>query len=108
MLKSIDYLRYNKKTDSFVYNIIDTEFECNITVPFAGSVAKEAAIAVITEYKNRNYSHQEIVKNLFRCNLYLNNKYKYSFEESLNKQYKYLDKYFNDLKNMYDKYKVFM
>lgn len=118
MFKSIECLRYYAKIDSYIYKIIDTNFECEMAVPPSPLSESRSAVATILEYKKRNYSDKEIVKNLFRCNLYLCNKYKGSFEEILNRQNIYIDQdfkdinfsklYYQELKGMWDKYKAFI
>ena len=52
-----------------MYNIIDTEFECETAV-WANFVANEMLDIAISglEYNKRNYPHQEIIKNLFVYN----------------------------------------
>ena len=116
MFKSIIYLRNDKiKTNSYIYKLIDTDFECEVA---SDASAPSAAAAIILEYKKRNYSHDEIVKNLFRCNLYLCDEYNLSFEKELFYQNKYFNKYFKDinfsklyyqdLKDMWDKHKAFV
>ncbi len=112
MFKSIEYVRYDYKTKSNIYKLIDTEFECEVGV--TGSYL----VVIISEYKKRNYPHQDIVKNLFRYILYLCNKFDISFEEELHYHNTYIDMFFNDLnfsklyyqdiKDMWDKHKVFV
>ncbi len=118
MFKSIEFLRYYAEIDSYIYKIIDTNFECEMAVPPSPLGEDRSAVATILEYKKRNYPHQDIVKNLFRCNLYICNKYNISFEEILNRQNIYIDQYlkdinfsklyYQDLKNMWDKHKAFI
>ncbi len=115
MFKSIDYLIHDKDILSHIYKLIDTEFECEVALDAA---APSAAVAIILEYKKRNNPHKEIVKNLFIYNLWVCNEYKGSFEQGLNYQNKYIDKrykdinfsklYYQDLKDMWDKYKSFI
>jgi len=114
MFKSITYLGYDDSKNNVIYKIIDTEFEQELQI-FEGACE---FLATMVEYKRRNYSHQEIVKNLFRCNLHLCNRYKSSFEHMLDWQSNYIDKsfkdinfsklYYQDIKNMWDKHKVFI
>ena len=125
MFKSIEYLRYDEIINSYIFKFIDTEFECEVMfVDSAFYVMMEATAmavavgAVALEYEKRTYSYQEIVKNLFRCNLYLCNTYKRSFENILMWQHKYIDHcfkeinfsklYYRHIKDMWDKHKVFM
>ena len=128
MFKSIECIRYNEDANSFTYNLVDSDFECEITVS-CSSVRRLNAeevtvldtmtvIGAISEYKKRNCSHQDIVKNIFRCNLYFCNEYKYPFELLLSRQNKCIDffykdidfskLYYEELKTMWDKHKVFM
>jgi len=124
MFKSIEYCQYDLQTKSYIYKLVDTEFECEVELPWVvnsvtivDSTAAETA-AVIVGYKRRNYSHKDIVKNLFRCILFLCNKFNVSLEEELNCQNDSIDKYFKgikfsklyyqDLKDMWDKHKAFM
>lgn len=81
-----------------MYNIIDTEFECETAV-WANFVANEMLDIAISglEYNKRNYPHQEIIKNLFVYNLHLCNKMGYTFEKILSYQNTYIDMFFNDL-----------
>ncbi len=118
MFKSIEYLRYDEIINSYIFKFIDTEFECEVMfVDSAFYVMMEATAmavavgAVALEYEKRTYSYQEIVKNLFKCNLYICNKYKRSFEKILmwqHKSLKFNEKHLRDLKDMWDKHKVFM
>ncbi len=116
MFKSIEYIRFDNKIKSTIYKFIDSDFECEAAVKNLSSKSTRAAI-IVAEYKSRNYSHKEIVKNLFICNLFICNKYNYTFEKVLSYQNKYIDKdfnninfsklYYQDLKDMWDKHKVF-
>ena len=127
MFKSITFLHYNDNEDDCtdcIYKIIDTDFECKVDIAYpktASEFCVSVAMIIISEYKERNYSHDEIVKSLFRCNLFVSNKYKYSFEDILKWQQigfsykKYLnkgiifnEKHYRDLKDMWDKHKVFV
>jgi hypothetical protein len=76
-------------------------------------------ILIIIVYKEKKYPHQEICKNLFMGNKLLQNKYKFSsLESKLEYQNKYIDQevkgldfsktYYKDLKNMIDKYQLFV
>lgn len=117
MFKSIEYIRYDEGTKSYIYNLIDTEFKCEVVARSADKDAL-AALIIISEYKKRNYSYKQIVKNLFVCNLHLCNKHGYIFEKLLGYQLKYADKSFKDIdfsklyyesvKNMWDKHKAFI
>lgn len=116
MFKLIEFIRYDEDTYSYIYKLVDTDFECEVAAAFG--VGGEVTVATIQEYKKRNYSSYQISKNLFKCNLHLSDKYKHSFEEILDQQNKDLDKYFKDinfsklyyqdLKDMWDKHKAFM
>ena len=127
MFKSIDYLRNDKDTNFYVYKLIDTEFECEVLSAEDKNEWEAASLepvleivpaitAIALEYKKRNSSHEEIVKNLFEYNLHLCDKYKSDFEYMLNWQRAYLDAhfedinfsklYYQDLKDMWDKHKV--
>ncbi len=124
MFLSITFLQYNDQEDDCtdcIYKIIDTDFICEVDIAYpktASEFCVIVAMIMISEYKKRNSSHDEIVKNLFRCNLFISNKYKYSFEDILKWQYRYTDKfykdinfsklYYQDLKYMWDKHKVFV
>ena len=134
MIKLIEYIKYYEGTKSYTYKITDSEFQCELEVfPLAGafieaedlqwvkrSAPSDAAAlvaAITTEYKRRNYSHDEIVKNLFKYNIYMSEN-KFSFEDILDWQYKYTDKffkdinfsklYYQDLKDMWYKHKMFV
>lgn len=117
MFKSIEYIRYNSLTNDFIYKIIDTDFECEVVARSADKDAL-AALIIISEYKKRNYSYKQIVKNLFMCNLHLCNKHGYIFEKLLGYQLKYADKSFKDIdflklyyesvKDMWDNYKCYL
>lgn len=139
MFKSIEFLRYNNKIDSDIYKLIDTEFECEVVIaslsekiikrllandcPVTESVSLVAGIvimtaALVTEYKKRNCSHKEIVKNIFKYNLLINNHHKYYFERLLNIEMVYIDRfikninfsklYYEELKDMWDNYKCYL
>ena len=141
MFKSIDYIRVSHKIDSHiintyynvfdvtidvdtnyqVFNLVDSDFECELIFPLqlaskiaiGGFSSYIFGILILLEYQKRNYSHKEIVNNIFKSNLYLCGEYKvFSFEEALNCQRQYLNKfnknYYTDLKYMYDSYKVFI
>ncbi len=122
MFKSIELLKFDDQNTNFhIYNIIDTEFECKIFDPVMKDVVNWAVAvnAVISEYERRGYSHKVIVYASFKYILFLSNKYHFSsFEECLEWQNTYLlrffknsnlnDKYYNDLKDMWDNHKAFM
>lgn len=119
MFKSIDFFQYDKKIKSFIYKLIDTEFECNLEIAMLETdVPRAAIVAAISEYKKRNYSHDEIVRNLFKCNIYICNKFNHSFEKELSCQLNHIDTYYkdisfaklyyDDIKAMWDKRKVFI
>jgi len=112
MFKSIEYIRYDQLSYSYIYKLIDSDFECTVSAASSSPTARRA-LAIISEYKRRNLP---VLSNLFLYNLYICKKYNYSFEESLEYQNKYVDKYYpnikfsniyyNDLKNMWDKYNI--
>ncbi len=102
MFKSIEFIIYDKDPNYYSYKLIDTEFECEGVVSSSLWFGSE----IISEYKKRNYSHKEIVKNLFVYNIIMCNKCKCTFEDILNLQ-KYQE-YYQDLKDMWNKYKAFM
>lgn len=114
MFKSITYLRDDKETNSYIYKFIDTEFVCDVIAP-ASWASSSPALAILMEYEKRNLY---ALTNIFKCNLCLSKEYNYTFEEILNLQRKYSDKYYpelhfnekyyNELKNMWDKYKVLL
>ena len=119
MFKSITYLQSDYKKDCNIYKLIDTDFECETYLAYRVSPKTAMGVAVILEYKKRQYCHEEIVKNLFRCNVHMTYKYHHcSFEDILNWQNKYIDMcfkdidfsklYYQELKDMWDKYKVFI
>ena len=127
MFEYIDYVRYDYDEDFDIYRLVDSHFECQIMVSSAAteyvtdwaSGGHAPCIAsVIVEYKKRNYSHKEIVKNLFRCSLFLSIKYGYCFEDTLKWQNKYLDTcfkdinfsklYYKELKRLWNIHKVFL
>ena len=127
MLKSISFSGYDRNSKSYIYKLTDDKFECDVAVcdVFETLMAYnvhitigEAIIAIVTEYQKRDYAIYDISKNLFGCIIYLSDKYQCPFDEVLNWQYTYLDEYYKDIsfnekhyqyiKNMYDKYKVFM
>ena len=114
MFRSLNFLKLISTKESVFY-LIDSEFECEIVLDAAATCI--AAPCIILEYRKRNYSHSEIIKRLFRCNLYLCNKFNTKFEYILEMQYRYSDrfkkvkfkkKYYQDLKDMWDKHKVFI
>ncbi len=115
MFKLIEFIRYDEDTYSYIYKLVDTDFECEFAAAFG--VGGEVTVATIQEYNKRNYSSYQISKNLFRYNLYMSKKYGYSFEEQLNSQNIFIDQNFKDInfsklyyphiKDMWDKYKVF-
>lgn len=107
MFKSITYLRFDCDTDSDFYKVIDSDFECELIVGEAFSVVACIFVLLVEEYEKRNYSYQEIVKSLFRCNLYLCNKFNYLFEYLLSLQEDFAHKYYHGVKNMWDKHKAF-
>lgn len=125
MFKSIKYLRYDNEIKSNVYLFVDTDFECEVVSPDCLIKERLHTPIVIAEYKKRNYSHKDIVRNLFKYFvLYINKYNKLNFEELLNWQIAYLDKpftfsdhsfndlnfsklYCQDLKDMWDKHKAF-
>jgi len=135
MIKLIEYIKYCEGAKSYTYKIIDSEFQCELEVfpltitsfisiedlPWVNwDFAEDAAAlvaAITTEYQRRNYSHDEIVKNLFKCNIYMSEN-KFSFEDILDWQYKYTDiffkdinfskLYYQDLKDMWNNHKMFM
>ncbi len=112
MFKSIYYLRYDYETDSSIYKLIDTDFECEVTM------AVSSLAPIVIEYKKRNYSHKEILKNLLRCNICMCNEFCCTFEQGLNyentnpdncyKDTNFSKLYYQDLKDMWDKHKVFV
>lgn len=108
MFKSITYLKFDCDTGSDIYKVIDTNFECELIVgPQAFSVVASFFIFLVQEYEKRNYSYQEIVKSLFRCNIYLCNKFNYLFEYLLSLQEDFAHKYCHGIKDMWDKHKAF-
>ncbi len=139
MFKSIEYVRYDPKIDSYIYKLVDTDFECEVVIAslsekiikrllandcsvteslslVAGIVIMTAAL--VTEYKKRNCYHKEIVKNIFKYNLLINNHHKYYFERLLNIEMVYIDRfikninfsklYYEELKDMWDNYKCYL
>ncbi len=62
MFKPIKYLRYDDEIKSYIYKLIDTDFECDIAVlvsHLVNVVPRENVaqiVAIITEYEKRNYS----------------------------------------------------
>jgi len=106
MIKSITFLRYqNYPLEAYIYKLIDTEFQCDIM----STAYAPVLVGASQEYQRRNYSYQEIIKNLFKCNLFLSKILKCSFEKSLEWQNVNFDKrYYQGIKNMWDKHKVFM
>ncbi len=131
MFQSIEYLNYtydNKnKLYHHSYKITDSDFISNSTIPAAreaavGTTAEVGdAAAIIKTYENRNYAHQEIIKNLFLLNMFLlkENWYVYNINQILEYQNKYLtkeyypeinfnEKYYNDLVNYTDKMMVLL
>ncbi len=150
MFKSIEYLRYDHNTESYVYKLVDTEFECEVMLallangapaspkakvvetlelPYIPSTEKArlsamlamfyvAAGLVVIEYEKRNCHHKEIIFNLIKFNVFLSNDNKYSFEDILEylndhindhfKQLNFNEKYYQDIKNTWSKYKTFM
>ena len=127
MLKSISLSNYDYNKKLFIFKLIDDKFECDVEVidAFETLIAYhvhittgEAIIAIITEYQKRDYTSYDINKNLFKCIICLSDKYECSFDEILNWQYIYLDEYYKDInfnekyyqniKGMWDNHKVFM
>lgn len=139
MFKSIEFLTYDNKIDSDIYKLIDTEFECEVVIaslsekiikrllandcPVTESVSLVTGIvimtaALVTEYKKRSCYHKEIVKNIFKYNLLINNHHKYYFERLLNIEMVYIDRfikninfsklYYEELKDMWDNYKCYL
>lgn len=128
MINSIEYLGFDNDLNSYIYKLIDTEFECEVSlsrvvVDASSNAALIALVIRITvmsalEYKKRNYSHDEIVRNLFKCNIYICNKFNHSFEKELSCQLNHIDTYYkdisfaklyyDDIKAMWDKRKVFI
>jgi len=113
MFKFVSFITYDDDPKSYFYEIIDSDFECNALdgVATLKLSAQAAALEIFLEYKKRNYSHKDIVKNLFRFNLHLDKEYNFNFEDILNWQYKninFSESYYQDIKDMWDKYKAFM
>lgn len=122
MFKSIKYLRYDSLIDSHIYKLVNTDFECEIFAneQVCGAETVYLTAMILLEYKKRNCPHKEIVKNLFRYNIY-KCKYQFnnlSFEKILSYQNKYFNTYFKeinfsklyyqDLKNMWDNHKCYL
>jgi hypothetical protein len=128
MFKCAEYIGYDKNTNCHIYKLIDTNFECEVLAPVihyaeptmvsvSGASAVLTAAGVALGYKQKNYSHEDICTNLFKCNIYLCNKFKCSFEEILKFEDKYIDQnirgvdfsntYYKDLKDMWDKYNIY-
>ncbi len=117
MFKFITYIRYDESKHNTLFKLTDTEFECEEVQVVEGA---SELTATMVEYERRNYSHDEIVKNLFKCILFLRNRFfpPRSFEETLDTYYtyeityfnnlKFHEKYYQDVKDMWDKYKVFI
>lgn len=123
MFKSITYLRYDEESNLYFYRLIDTDFECEVSAdsstvaaaPPAASLVVTIAATVVAEYERRKLPALPI---FFKCNLYLNTKSDLTFEDILKFQHKYMDKYypeiyFNEkyydkLKDMWHKCKLFM
>lgn len=140
MFQSIKYLDFNYDRGHFwIYEAIDTDFKCIIRVPQYLVERDEflylflnqnddidtmrikrlkiydavAAGLLSLQYIKRRYSHQDIANNLLRCNLYLSEKHKCSFEEIVNiqsihvfdRKHKLL---YKAAQKMYDVYKMFL
>lgn len=125
MFKSIEFLRYNNKSNSAIYKITDTDFECEVSILSRSTLrtswgahvegAAREASAVAIEYQKRNIS---VIKNLFKCNLYLSYKYNCDFLSVLEWQkiytnlfYKHInfsEIHYYKLKEMWNKHKVFL
>ncbi len=118
MFKSIKYLNhtYDNKTNLYYYyyEITNSDFISNsseaVTAPAAAvTVAAGSTVAVIKEYENRNYDHQEIIKNLFLLNMFMINQNWFNNineileyqNESLTKEYypesNFHENYYDDL-----------
>lgn len=117
MFKLIAYLRYDDSKHIVTFKLIDTDFECEEVQVVEGASELNATMVA---YERRNYSHDKIVKNLFRCILFLRNRFfsPRSFEEILDSYHTYEvnhfknsnfhEKYYQDIKDMWDKHKVFI
>jgi hypothetical protein len=64
MFKSLNYLRYDSKANSYIYLLIDSEFECEVAAVASGldwlafSMASTGVVitaAVTLEYDKRNF-----------------------------------------------------
>ncbi len=114
MFQSIKYLNYayDSKTKLYHYNyeITDSDFISNSSVTVtamlaAGSVAKAATL--IKTYESKNYTHQEIISNLFLLNMVMlkENCYWYNnLNEILKYQNTYLTKEYYPESNFHEKY----
>jgi hypothetical protein len=61
MFKSIENIRYDSETDSYIYLLIDSEFECVVVVAAVVSIRPRrrlaaAALMAVAEYAKRNLS----------------------------------------------------
>lgn len=131
MFKYLKYKNYNFKTDSYIYKLIDSEFEYevsvssniifdlnNLGIDFVGAEVIEASVIIISEYKRKNYSCDDIVKNLLKHILNVSVKYKYNLNKILKLQKEHMDIYIENiefnktylpkLKKQVNKYKAFI
>lgn len=110
MFKYLKYRNYHHKTDSYIYRLIDSEFECDafvesqiifdmdlMGVDFIGAEVIEASVLIISEYEKRNYSCDKIIKNLLKYNLHICVQHKYNLYKLLKLQRKYIDKYLKSM-----------
>ncbi len=111
MFQSVEFIGnfINKQTDILYnkYNIIDSNFTTIIQViGYTPSAIAKISSGSILEYETRNYTHQEIIKNLFLLNLFLIKSNKYVYTDmctAVSQQNKYIDKYFPEI-NFNEKY----
>ncbi len=111
MFKSIEFIdaTYNVINNLYLYEykIIDSDFVSITLISIAPApaphiVSREevrTAGAVIKEYESRNYTHQEIIGNLFLLNMFILKKYHYyNINDILSFQSHYLTKdYYHEI-----------
>ncbi len=114
MFQSIKYVNHtcNNKNNLFhyTYEIIDSDFISISSTAAVGEASVlladcSAATLVIKEYERRNYTHQEIIKNLFLLNIFM---LKQNWYNNINQifeyQNKYLSKKYFTESNFHEKY----
>lgn len=111
-IKYIDRFINNLEEDgNLYYKVIHLDFEFKIRVqdvPSLTFIQHSALIlkTIFTEYDNMGLSYNEAINNLFKCNLYLCERYSFSFEDLLSIQNNEI--YFFDLRKLFEKYKLFI